>query len=147
MPSTAPALVIASEEVLKKLLDLSTDLKTLVDTRIAPDQAPLDWKDLTHLVYAQQSDRRQRLLSGAETGLRHTRYSLYCVDRSRAKSRLLAQVVRAAITVNAPTVIAGVKVCQVYVPDGERDDSLPGTDGLDLPERYRTLDCVIHYVI
>lgn len=142
-----PVLVPASEEILVELIKRNADVKTLIDERYAPDQAPLAWKDVTHLVYAQQSDKRQRLLDGSETGLRHARYSLYCVDRSRAISRLLAQVLRTAIAVNAPTVIAGKKVCQVFVPDGERDDSLPGTDGLDLPERYRTIDCVIHYVI
>lgn len=145
----AAVLTSAGEEVLVYLLKSDVVVQELVSSvdefRIAPDQCPEAWKNLTSIIYEQQSDKRQRLVNGAETGLVHVRFSIYCIDRNRGKSRILAKAVRDAIAVNETQTIAGVRVRQVFLVDGERDESLPGTDGQDSPERYRTLDCVIHY--
>jgi hypothetical protein len=143
MPLT---LTSAGEEVLVYLLKSNEAVQSLVDFRIAPDQCPIDWKDKTSIVYEQQTDKRQRLLSGAETGLIHSSFSIYCIDRNRGNSRILAKAVREALAINTYETVAGVKVCQVFIKDGERDESLPGADGTDQPERYRTLDCVVHYI-
>lgn len=144
-----PAPANAAEEVIVHLLKTNEAVSELVKTgddhRICPDQLPMGWKGKTSIVYEQQSDRRQRVVSGAETGLRHPAFSVYCIDRNRGTSRVLATAVRDALTVNGSTVIAGVNVRQVFVKDGERDESLPGADGQDPPERYRTLDVVVHY--
>lgn len=139
-----PVLTNAAEEVLVHLIRSDESVRSMIADRVCPDQAPLTWKNYTCIVYEQQSDKRQRTLSG-ESGLVHARFSIYCIDRNRAKSRLLAKLVRAAIAVDTRTTIVDVDVKQVYVVDGERDESLPGADGLDAPERYRTLDCVIHH--
>lgn len=141
MPVT---LTSAGEEVLVHLLKVDDAVQELVGFRIAPDQLPIDWKDKTCIVYEKQQDRRQRVVSGAATGLVHETFSIYCIDRNRAVSRALAEAVRNALNTSATQTIAGVNVRQVFVKDGERDESLPGTDGQDNPERYRTLDCVIH---
>jgi len=138
-------LVNAAEEVLVHLLRASETVQELVANRIAPDQLPIDWKDKTSIVYELQSDRRQRLVNGTETGLIHTRFTIYCIDRNRGRSHILAKAVRDAIAVNETQTIAEVRVRQVFVTDGERDESLPGADGVDAPERYRALDCVVHY--
>ena len=138
-----------AEEVLVHLLKTDESVLALVGFsdgfRIVPDQLPIAWKGQTSIVYAQQSDKRQRVVNGSETGLVRVRFAIYCVDRNRGVSRQLATAVRNAITVNSSTEIAGVRVRQVFVADGEQDESLPGTDGQDAPERYRTLECVITY--
>lgn len=144
-----PVVMTQAEEVLVHLLKTDAGVIALVGFadgfRIVPDQLPIDWKGKTSIVYAQQSDKRGRLVSGVESGLYRVRFSIYCIDRNRGVSRQLAAAVRSAISLNFPTTIAGVSVLQVFVVDGEQDESLPGTDGQDAPERYRTLECVIHY--
>jgi len=139
----------AAEEVLIYLLKSDGNVAEMVrageETLIFPDQLPKKWKGKTSIVTEMQSDRRQRLLAGDETGLVHTRFTIYCIDRNRTKSRLLAQVVRNALH-NQMGTIAGVSVRQAFVPDGERDESAPSVDGDETPERARALDCVVHYV-
>jgi len=149
MPATVQS---AAEEVLVHLL--KTNEATLEHVRIdqnkfriAPDQAPSEWRGQSCFVYEQQSDKHQRVMSGERTGLTHTRFSLYCVDRNRAVSRLMAQDARRALTVNTRGMIAGVETLQVFVADGERDESVPGIDGQDAPDRYRTLDVIVHHIL
>jgi hypothetical protein len=142
MPAT---LTSAAEEVIVYLLKSNEQVQELVSARIVPDQLPIDWKDKTSIVYEQQSDKRQRLISGRETGLIHASFAIYCIDRNRGKSRILAKAAREALATNLRQTIAEVDVCQVFVKDGERDESLPGADGQDVPERYRTLDVIVHY--
>lgn len=148
MPAT---LTNAAEEVLVHLLKVDqavTDLVRIDDERfrIGPDQCPIDWKDKTSIVYEQQADSRTRLVNGSEAGMCRATFSIYCIDRNRGRSRILAKAVRDAIACQGRQTIAEVLVLQVHVKDGERDESLPGTDGADQPERYRTLDCVITYI-
>lgn len=141
-----PVLVNAAEEVLVYLLKSDEQVQSMVDFRIAPDQCPLAWKDLSSIVYEQQSDTRQRLLGGVEGNLIRATFSIYCINRNRGTSRIIAKAVREAIARVGRQIIADVTVLQVHVKDGERDESLPGADGQDQPERYRTLDCVITYI-
>lgn len=142
MPAT---LTNAAEEVIVHLLKTSEDVGALVEERYCPDQLPIGWKGKTSIVYEQQQDKRQRLAAGTETGLIHAAFAVYCIDRNRGKSRILAAAVRSALTVNGSTTIAEVRVRQVFVKDGERYESLPGADGQEPPERYITLDVVVHY--
>lgn len=147
MPAT---LTNAAEEVLVYLLKTDPTIQELVrvsdqEFRIAPDQCPLDWKNDASIVYEQQTDSRRRLVGGEEGRLIRATFSIYCIHRSRGVSRILAKAVREAIAVNGRATILDIDVRQVFVKDGERDESLPGSDGQDNPERYRTLDCVITY--
>lgn len=143
MPAT---LTSAAEEVLVYLLKSDATVQELVDARIVPDQLPIGWKDSTAIVYEEQSDARPRLVNGVEAGLVRRTFAIYCVDRNRGTSRILAKAVRDAIATVGRQTIAGVTVLQVHVKDGERDESLPGADAQDQPERNRTLDCVITYI-
>jgi len=131
--------------LLKSNGDVADMVRAGEETLIFPDQLPKKWKGKTSIVTEMQSDRRQRLLAGAETGLVHTRFTIYCIDRNRTKSRLLAQVVRSALH-NQSGHVAGVTVRQTFVPDGERDESAPSVDGDETPERARALDCIVHYL-
>lgn len=142
MPAT---LTNAAEEVIVHLLKTSEAVGELVQDRYCPDQLPLNWKGKTSIVYEQQQDKRQRLADSTETGLIHTTFAIYCIDRNRGKSRILAAAVRAALTVNRSATIAEVRIRQVFVKDGERYESLPSADGQEPPERYITLDVVVHY--
>lgn len=135
----------AAEEVLMHLLKSDEEVESFVAMRICPDYAPIEWQDKTCIVYTQQADKRQRLIGGAETGLIRSRFTIYCVDRKRVTSRLLATAAANALRVPSRRTIADVDVLQVFIVNGERDESLPGTDGKEPPERYRTFDCVIHY--
>lgn len=139
------ALVHAAEEVLVYLMKSDEAVQGLVDFRICPDQLPIEWKDQTAIVYEQHADKRQRLINGSGTGLIHSYFTIYCIDRNRAKSRELARAIKSAIAVESRQTIAEVEVCQVFVKDGDHDVSVPSADGIDQPERYRTLECVIHY--
>lgn len=144
-----PAPTSAAEEVIVHLLKTNEAVSLLIkdgeDHRLCPDQLPRNWKGKTSLVYEQQADNRQRLVDGRETGLIHSTFAIYCIDRNRGTSRVLTSAVRSALGVNGTATIAGVLVRQVFVKDGERDESLPGADGQEPPERYRTLDVVVHY--
>jgi len=141
----------AAEEVLVHLLKTNeaTNEHVRIDGdqfRIAPDQAPSEWRNQSCYVYEQQSDNHTRLVNGARSGKTSSRFSLYCVNRNRATSRLMAQDARRALTVNNRQTIAGVLVLQVFVANGERDESIPGIDGQDAPDRYRTLDVIVHHI-
>lgn len=140
-----PVLTNAAEEVLVYLLRSAEAVRELIHDRIQPDQLPLEWRGKTSLIYEQQADTRTRLVGGAEGGLVRASFSIFCVDRNRGVSRILSKAVREAIATNGRQTIAGVDVRQVFVKDGERDESLPGVDGKDAPDRYRTLDCTISY--
>lgn len=135
----------AAEEVLMYLLKSDEGVEAFVGMRICPDQAPIEWENKTCIVYVQQADRRQRLVHGAESGLVRSRFTIYCVDRKRVTSRLLATAAANALRTPSRTTIADVDVLQVFIVNGERDESLPGFDGKEPPERYRTFDCVISY--
>lgn len=138
-------LTSAGEEVLVYLLKTSGTVAEIIGTRIVPDQIPATWKDQDGVVYEKAGERRQRVVSGATTGLVHEAFTIYCISRRRDTSRILAAAVRAALTVNGSATIAGVRVRQVFVKDGERDESLPAADGQETPERYRTLDVIVHH--
>lgn len=140
MPAT---LTSAGEEVIVYLLKTSSEVADIVGTRIVPDQIPIGWKDQDGIVYEKSGDKPQRVVSGATTGLNREFFSVYCISRRRDTSRILAAAVRSVLSVNGTTTIAGVRVRQVFVKDGERDESLPAADGQETPERYRTLDIVV----
>lgn len=141
-----PALANAAEEVMIYLLRTNQEVQDLIQNRMNADQSPIEWQDKTHLVYELQQDFRRRLVHGAESGYRKARFSLWCKDRNRGMTRRLADAVRAALTVNGRQIINEVTVLQVLIVDGERDDSVPASDGKDQPERARTFDCVVHYL-
>ena len=139
----------AAEEVIVNLLKPSEAVSDLIKEgethRLVPDQIPAGWKGNPGIVYEQQGDNRQRLVDGTETGLIHATFSIYCITRNRGVSRAMTQAVRPALAVNGSATIAGVRVRQVFVKNGERDESLPSADGNEPPERYRAIDVVVHY--
>jgi hypothetical protein len=138
----------AAEEVLVHLLKTDALVQALVGEvdqfRICPDLLPAKWRGKSAIVYEQQGDKRQHTLAGP-TGLIHSRFKLYCVHRSRIVSRQLAQAARDALH-NKVGDYVGVTVRQVFVPDGEQDESVPADDGNEQPERSRTIEAIVHYL-
>jgi hypothetical protein len=138
----------AAEEVLVHLLKTNGPVMEILHEaegfRIHPDLLPSKWRGKRSIVYEQQSDRRQHTLTGP-TGLIHARFKLYCVGRNRGECRELAAAARTALH-NQVGTFASVVTRQVFVPDGEQDESVPADNGDERPERSRTIEAVVHYL-